>query len=220
MKIIRKVIITMIALGLVAVGCGTAGAAPITITLSHFSSDLTPAGVLDARFVFSTIGNYLNLLVYNDTADPDAYKINQIYFNATGNVTGLELVPDFFPPGWTLLNDEAAGGFGVFDFYLDGGNGNDSNLIPPGEFESFGFAISGTGPPFPETDFVSFSTIPPGDTVALAAAKFIGGPADNDPDEEDEDSAFGAAVPIPGAVWLLGSGLVGLVAIRRKRSVK
>jgi hypothetical protein len=28
---------------------------------------------------------------------------------------------------------------------------------------------------------------------------------------------FGNAVPIPGALWLLGSGLLGLVAVRRKR---
>ena len=31
--------------------------------------------------------------------------------------------------------------------------------------------------------------------------------------------AFGAnPVPIPGAVWLLGSGLLGLLGIRRKKS--
>jgi hypothetical protein len=188
------------------------------ITLSHFSSDKTPAAVLDARLIFSTLGNFMRLDVYNETADPDAYRINQIYFNATENVTGLELLewePDPPPPGWTLLTDEPAGDFGVFDFCLDGGIGNDPNLLQPGEDYSFRFGISGTAPFF-DTDFVTFSTIPPGDTMALAAAKFIGGPADNDPDEDDEDGAIGAAVPIPGAVWLLGSGLIGLAVMRRK----
>jgi hypothetical protein len=33
-------------------------------------------------------------------------------------------------------------------------------------------------------------------------------------------SAVGTPIPIPGAVWLLGSGLVGVIFLRRKRSVK
>lgn len=34
----------------------------------------------------------------------------------------------------------------------------------------------------------------------------------------DLDAVTGQAVPIPGAVWLLGSGLLGMIAIRRKRN--
>jgi len=189
-----------------------ADADTITLPLSAFSSDETPADVLDAKFIFSVISTVMRLDVYNETTDPDAYKINQIYFNAKENVTGLQwLAPPFGPPpGWTLLTDEAAGGFGVFDFYLEGGVGNDTNFIQPGEFATFRFFISGTGS-FYESDFVTPSTIPPGNIAALAAAKFVQGP--------DDDSAFGA-VPIPGAVWLLGSGLIGLAFIRRKRFVK
>ncbi|RLB71614.1 MAG: hypothetical protein DRH03_05645, partial [Deltaproteobacteria bacterium] len=29
--------------------------------------------------------------------------------------------------------------------------------------------------------------------------------------------SFGNEVPIPGAIWLLGSGLFGLIGIRRRR---
>ena len=34
----------------------------------------------------------------------------------------------------------------------------------------------------------------------------------------ENGATFGAPVPIPGAVWLLGAGLSGLVALRRKKS--
>jgi hypothetical protein len=214
MKILVKAIITIIALAPLAVGCGTAGAA--TITLSDLSSDGTPAGVLSATLEFTVSDSILTLNVTNDTSAPNEYIINQVYFNAGDTIEGLTLTSN---SDWSLLTDTAAGGFGVFDFFLDGGTGNDPNLIQPGGTQTFTFGIGGTGP-FSDTDFVAYSTIPPGNTVAQAAAKFIGGPAGNDPDEEDEDSGFGAAVPIPGSVLLLGSGLIGLIFLRRKRLVK
>ena len=40
------------------------------------------------------------------------------------------------------------------------------------------------------------------------------------PTGEDEDSGWVGAVPIPSAVWLLVSGLLGLVAIRRRSGGK
>lgn len=35
--------------------------------------------------------------------------------------------------------------------------------------------------------------------------------------QDDGTSYFGTTVPIPGAVWLLGSGLAGLLAVRRRK---
>ncbi len=34
--------------------------------------------------------------------------------------------------------------------------------------------------------------------------------------DHDHNDVVAKAVPIPGAVWLLGSGLIGLLGIRRK----
>jgi hypothetical protein len=156
MKILVKAIITMIALAPLAVGCGTAGAA--TITLSDLSSDGTPAGVLSATLEFTVSDSILTLNVTNDTSAPNEYIINQVYFNAGDTIEGLTLTSN---SGWSLLTDTAAGGFGVFDFFLDGGTGNDPNLIQPGGTQTFTFGIGGTGP-FSDTDFVAYSTIPPG----------------------------------------------------------
>lgn len=61
-----------------------------------------------------------------------------------------------------------------------------------------------------------------------AGAKFFGFISDNPimgfdlfVDDEDEDFAFGrmavaSEVPVPGALWLLGSGLIALVGFRKK----
>jgi hypothetical protein len=77
----------------------------------------------------------------------------------------------------------------------------------------FTISISGTSPV--DTNFISeFSVadpLKPTDdfTPAIVSAKFQEG-------EIAGGSAYGATVPIPGAVWLLGSGIIGLVFIRRK----
>jgi hypothetical protein len=53
----------------------------------------------------------------------------------------------------------------------------------------------------------------------LAAAKFVNGPDQNPGGEvPDPDSAFGGTVvPVPAAVWLFGSGLLGLVGVARRK---
>ncbi len=142
------------------------------------------------------------IAVTNNTADPTAYKINELYFNAPDSVTlsfdGLK--------GWNDATNQMVNGFGTFDYALLDGQGGSPNQITAGETVSFTFTImAGT----PEKDaFVTLLSDPVGDGSGwIVAAKFVGGPSD--------DSAYGAAIPAPGVPALLAAA--GLVSGRRRR---
>lgn len=182
-------------------------AAPATatiITLSNASSDVTPASFLDATFDFEVTGITLTLTVTNTTIVPNTFNINELYFNGSDNVLGLTV--DSIPLGWNLLTNQMADGFGVFGFALIYGGPEDGPyVINPGETTVFTFTIDGLAE---KVDFVNeLSDALPEQTAAFAAAKFVVGP--------DDDSAFGAFVPEPGTVALLG--LAGLLGLRRRR---
>ena len=196
--------------------CTTASAT--TLELSDLSSDSTPAAPLRADIDFSVSGTTLTITVTNRTDETGMgeFRVNEIYFNAASNVNiaGTMLTS---PLDWNLEKRqdpppgppccEGGGAFGRFDFALIGGQGTDTNQILAGDFEVFTLALAGTGP-FDMTDFVEFSSVPPGDTPTLVQAKFVGGPGD--------DSAFGATIPEPSTALLLALGLAAL-AMRRRR---
>lgn len=170
------------------------------IELSLFSSDETPASSLSAEMTFTVVSSTLTLKVENTSE----FSITQLYFNATSDVAGLTLTPE---PGWTLATSAAANGFGLFDFALLDGVGPDPAGIMPGEELFFTLAIGGAGP-FVDTAFTTeFSTIPPGDSPMIGAAKFIIEPI-------TDDSAFGA---VPEPTTLAGLALLGAFGLRRRR---
>ena len=187
--------------GVGALALVTAAPASI-IELSDFSSDETDAGLLSATMEFTIAGTTLTLTVTNNTSGLDSYKMNELYFNAPDGVT----LAFSSLPGWTFSTGAGANGFGIFAFALIDGQGGNPNQTTAGETVSFSFTIL-TGPPS-MSDFVdNFSTVLPGMTPMIVAAKFVGGPGD--------DSAYGAAIPSPGVLALLAAA--GLVSGRRRR---
>jgi hypothetical protein len=213
----------------------SAGAFANSIGLSQASSDQTPAGVLDAVVTFTiTGGDTLSLKLDNTTAHPDAYTISELYFNGSALVSGLSAPTTDDSTSWSLSTNMPADGFGTFDYLLTAAS-NDPDAVQTSESIIFTMTISGTcanDSSCTWQDFLggsylgeTFSTVPPGEFGTQVAAKFVQGPAINDPGEEIEDSAFGASndegfppVPEPTTLALVGLGLMGLVAFGRRGS--
>ena len=145
-------------------------------------------------------------------------------FNLVGNptITYSGLSASFSIPNVIPINQQAAGalsadGLGNFEYGIEGtfqgSNGPSSTS----------FTISAAG--LTLASFAELSTIPPGDMPAFFALDIFSGttgltgfvdasagptPFSNPPE-----------VPLPGAIWLFGSGMAGLWALsrRRKKSV-
>jgi hypothetical protein len=188
---------------------GMASASIIELQLSTHSSEQDEPGgtlpdVLDATFGFLVVGNMLTLTVTNDTTAPNEYQINEVFFNASDNVTGMTFTSNNV--GWTFGTNTMANGFGDFDFSLIDGNGGGPNVILPGASVVFTFTFTGIANEKDFTTAFSTPTNPDGD-IAIIGAKFVFGP--------DLDSAYGFLVPSPGVLALLC--VAGMIAGRRRR---
>jgi len=187
--------------------------AALVYTFSDASSDATPATDLDATLTFdvtagasSTLNDLLTLTLDNQTTAPNAFSINEVYFNYNAGHGGFSLETG---PGGLNHGPTPADGFGRFDIKLDG------FLLASGGTTVWTIDLGDTG--VADSDFRDLSSNPPGSIPYYAALKFVQGP--DDPESPgDEDSAFGAVVPVPAAVWLFGSGLLGLAGVARKKA--
>ena len=195
---------------------GVATADSITLQLSSHSSDATSAGLLLASFTFEVTGTTnktLKLTVTNLTSG-NPYNMNEVYFNSPETGAGALTYAGTPPDGWTFMTSEKADGFGTFDYAMIDGTG-EGNLsqIAPNEFVEFFFTFTGTAT---ASDFAhAMST-----EGFLIAAKFVNGAHANDPSEKNEDSAYGALVPLPPALPMGIVGLLGVAFLRRRTQGK
>ena len=198
----------------------------VVIPLSTHTSEPSgpnsvPASWLDASMDLSVnqIGEdwELTLSVTNLTPEGEgdiAFNISELYFNTSAPISGLSLEQviggDIVKWALSLENDEPIGPFGYFDISLIS-NGSETEVIDPGETVTFKLFIEGGTPPFTDTDFYDLSTeMNPFDKwLSYGAAKFRqGGPEDL--------SAYGAYVPEPATILLLGLGMLCLLRKRRQ----
>jgi len=220
---------TLLVLTLLLVVLGTPQAnATIQLRLSDYASDgINPPlpEDMDAMLTFDVVGSTLTLAVENltpeiDGVDPEL-NINEIYFNAAANVTGLTLTDvigsplskwdsEFIQGGGPtdIGNPHQVNGFGKFDMYLIDGVDDQPHVIDPGETVTFIMSITGTGP-FEDADFAyQWSAQVDGHILSRAAAKFYNGPP--------EMSAYGNNVPEPATICLFGFGALALLRKRKR----
>jgi len=191
------------------------------IPLSTHSSDElnVPASWLDATMDLSVadVGYWeLTLAVTNmtpETASDISFKMSELYFNTSASITSLTLdsVVGGNKDNWALtldMDNILVGGFGLFDISLISTNHN-VEWIEPQEIVTFKIIIDTGTPPYSDTDFFALSSQYDGHTLAYGAAKFFGG-------GPEDLSAYGAYVPEPGTMFLLGLGSLALLRIRRR----
>lgn len=112
------------------------------------------------------------------------------------------------PTSWTISqNSNAGGGFGKSDFALSGTGSSRTELLS--------FSISGvTGDTV--YDYAIGSTLNPSSGEFFAA--HIAGFDLTDGVTGAKFAGSTPAVPVPAAIWLFGSGLLGLVAVSRRKA--
>jgi len=131
--------------------------------------------------------------------DPGSnFGMDKFYFNFDSVAVSENNIVDINMQSWNVNeNKNAGGGFGKYDFELKGTGHSRTTMLS--------FSITGVGGDDPWT-YAS-------DPEFFAA--HVGGFLD-DSGVESAKFAGSTLVPIPGSVMLLGSGLLGLIAVRRR----
>lgn len=216
-----KSFISVAALGF-AVSIVPAHAAVVTFEYTESFGAVSPDGSSPwATATFDDGGGTGSVtLTMTASADIGAADITEMYFNLVDDSqTTLDGLGFTFDSGVEATNSVTAttnafraGGDGFYDILFD-------YPPPPGNATLFSaglssvYTITGTG--LTANDFNVFGEPGPGGNAGpfLSVARFQSTGVDG------QGSDFVGAVPVPAAVWLFGSGLLGLVGVaRRKRS--
>ena len=156
--------------------------------------------------VLENAGN-LNFTV--TALEPTNWKFSNFYFNLGGSTGAITLTG--LPTGWNADTDQNVSEFGVFS---DGAKGRGNSLQ-----SVFSFTADGT-------NTLSFANLLANDDGWIFAAHVQCQNKRNNPCSAvgDETSHHIAGtdispIPIPGAVWLFGTALMGFISMSSRRKV-
>jgi len=215
MKNLLKLKSVLLLLGLITFGLQAPTWAATTFDL--FGVNYPDQVAASVNFAYNSGSGQIDLSLTNNS-DYDA-RLTGFAFNVPDSVTGVSSFTG--PSGWAESFDpdniSTPGQFGKFDLAgltgpnLNGGDPNDG--IPPASTFNFTFVLAGAGlDGLNENSFLGLLSDPgKNDDLQSFIARFqrVG------PDGEGSDVAV---VPIPATLLLFGSGLTGLLLIRRRLS--
>ena len=156
--------------------------------------------------VLETAGN-LNFTV--TALVPTNWKFSNFYFNLGGSTGAVTLTG--LPSGWNADTDQNVSEFGVFS---DGAKGKGKSLQ-----SVFSFTADGI-------NTLSFANLLANDEGWIFAAHVQCQSKRNNPcssvDDETSHHIAGpdiSPIPIPGAIWLFGTALMGFISMSSRRKV-
>ena len=182
-----------------------------------FSDKPNPAGIAPwITVVFDDGGTAgsVDMRISGNLQDADEF-LSELYLNSDSVPADTVFTLTDSSGGFTLptiytgINSQKADGDGLFDIRLNFSTSEDDTF---NNYEWLEYAITANG--LTANSFDLWSAPDGGEGAYLAAAHIQG------IGEHGEDSTWVGAVPIPASVFLLGSGLIGLVGFRRKKIAK
>ncbi|MDY6851192.1 MAG: hypothetical protein SV487_03820 [Thermodesulfobacteriota bacterium] len=186
----------------------------------------------DVSMNYDPLAAALTVSVTN-TSSADQSSITAFAFNVPGNIQGISDfsmtpnpgVEDYWSDLYNLDDINTPGQFGWFDVAGITKNKFISGFVEKGIFQGatfiFTFIFAGDGLDSLATsdfDIPSYETNE-NDDLQPVIVRFQGIGPDDDSDVAIPGGAppTSTNVPLPGAFWLLGSGLLGLIGLGRKR---